>query len=133
MRLVLDTNVLVSALFWKGNERRLLQLCFEGRHRIVTSPLLLAEAERVLVEKFSYPKDDTAAFLGAVARAAEVVTPRTPLAIVREDPADDRVIECAVEGDAELIVTGDRPLLRLGTFRSIRVVRAAEALREGDR
>ena len=52
MRLVLDTNVLVSAAFWKGPEWRLLQACLKGNHQLITSPFILEELRRVLTEKF---------------------------------------------------------------------------------
>lgn len=128
MKLVLDTNVLVSALFWDGNERRLLMQCLEGRHRIVTSPALLAEVERVLTGKFGMPKADVRIYLETALSTAEVVTPKQPLQVVAADPADDRVLECAVEGAADLIVTGDRHLLDLRRYDSIRIVRASVAL-----
>lgn len=86
MRIVLDTNILVSALFWSGNERKVFRACVEGTHQSVTSPILLAEAERVLIEKFDYPKTDTAAFLGLVERASIVVTPDIRLDVVTDDP-----------------------------------------------
>lgn len=128
--IVLDTNVLVSALFWNGNERKLLLACLEGEHALVTSPPLLTEAARVLAGKFSYPEADTESFVGMVSRNADVVVPRKPLVVIAADPSDDRVLECAVEGRADIIATGDRHLLALGTFRSIPIYRPAEALRK---
>lgn len=58
-----------------------------------------------------------------------MVEPRLALTVVAADPDDDRVLECAIEGEADLLVTGDRHLLHLGTFRSIPIVRPAEAVR----
>jgi uncharacterized protein len=128
MRLVLDTNVVVSALFWNGNERRVLEACVEGSHAMVSA--LLAEAERILLQKFSYPKPDTAAFLRMVVRAADLVAPGESLRVVSADPDDDRVLECAIAGRADRIVTGDKHLLALRAFRGIGIVRPADALRE---
>lgn len=129
MRIVLDTNILVSALFWDGNERRLLVAYLEGDHTLVTSPVLLDETKRVLADKFRFPADHTAAFLALLRRHAVVVHPQETLAVVTADPSDDRVLECAAEGRVELIVTGDRHLLALDAFRGIPIVNTAAALR----
>lgn len=128
MRL-LDTNVLVSAFFWNGNERRVLLACLEGRHRLVTSPALLAEAERVLGEKFDLPKPEVAAYLGSLTLAADVVSPTVRIQVVAADPADDRVLECAVAGRADGIVTGDRHLLGLRDYAGTAILRASDVLR----
>lgn len=61
-----------------------------------------------------------------IMRAGEVVQPSTRLHVIAEDPEDDRVLECAVEGRADAIVTGDRHLLKLGTFRRISILRAKD-------
>jgi putative PIN family toxin of toxin-antitoxin system len=78
--------------------------------------------------KFEASPEDAATVLDRVAGIAEVVHPAETLHVIREDPDDDRVLECAVSGKADYIVTGDRHLLRLAEYRGIRIVRVREFL-----
>lgn len=131
MRLVLDTNVLISAFLWDGNEARLLLECARGRHRAVLSSAILQEVAKVLESKFDCSRAEVASYVAFLERMSDVVDTRTRLEVVRADPTDDRILECAVEGHADAVVTGDRHLLDLGEFRGIRIVRSKEVLREG--
>lgn len=128
MRVVLDTNVLISALFWKGNERRLLEAVLDGDHTLVLCPCILDELERVLRLKFGYPAEGTRAYVGTLYLAAQIATPSSRLTVIAADPSDDRVLECALEGEADTIATGDRHLLTLGSFRKVRIERPAQVL-----
>jgi len=126
-----DTNVLVSAFGWDGPERRLYRLARDGPLRAATSPELLAELKRVL----SYPKFGlTAAEIDAIMREVEstssVVAPARTIEAVPEDPADDRVLECAVAAEAQWIVSGDQHLLTLGSFEGISIVGTATVLEQ---
>lgn len=126
---VLDTNILVSALGWEGPERKVYELCRTGELRQVTSPLLLEELRRVL----QYPKlgihsDEARAFVADVAACATIVRPKATVRVVQEDPPDNRVLECALEGGADQIVSGDSHLLNLASFRGIDVVNAVQLL-----
>lgn len=129
MRLVLDTNVLVSAFFWDGNERRVLRGCTRGPDQLVTSPYILAELEDVLMGKFDVPKERTHDFTRRLIERGLVVVPEHELSVIEEDPTDDRVLECAVEGRADAILTGDRHLLDLGTYGGIEILNAARLLK----
>jgi putative PIN family toxin of toxin-antitoxin system len=119
VRVVLDTNVLISAFFWEGNERALLDRCRSGEVRSVTSPEIIDEAERVLIRKFGAPGKKVKVFLWEVIGLSEIVFPRGDLRVVEEDPADDIVIETAILGRADVIATGDRHLLRIGKHRGV--------------
>jgi predicted nucleic acid-binding protein len=67
--------------------------------------------------------------LKAIAKVGEIVTPRFTLDVIREDPADNRILECAVAGKADLIVSGDRHLLKLKSYEGISIVRPIDFLR----
>jgi putative PIN family toxin of toxin-antitoxin system len=133
MRWVLDTNILVSALIWRGMPRRLLEEGFAAGVRFHGSLALLAELREVLW----YPKLleierqrglDPAALFDA-ARAILRVSESPPLpAPVCRDPDDDAVLACALAAKAGLIVSGDKDLLALGHFQRIPIVTAAQAL-----
>lgn len=127
---VLDTNVLVSAVGWRGPELRLLTRCESRDLQLAISPALLEEVARVL----RYPKlrlapETIAAFERTLLAHAVLVHPSERLRIIHEDPDDDRILECAVAAEASWIVSGDRHLLQLGSYRGIPITNAGDALR----
>ena len=123
MRVVLDTNVLISAfLFPGGAPEEVYRLALEGRIELVTPRPLLAEFGRVLTAKFGWEDRMAEEAVAQVARMAIVVEPTQTVSVVQADPADDRVLEAAAEGKAQVVVSGDRHLLRLGSWRDIRVL-----------
>jgi len=127
--IVADTNVIVSALFWEGNESKIIGLVEEGKAKLLTSIALLDELKKVLMyERLGLDEktvDDNATYILTISK---IVSPKRKLRVVREDPADDRVLECALAGKAGYIVSGDRHLLQIKKFRGIRIVRAKEFL-----
>lgn len=121
-RVVLDSNVIVSGLGWSGPPARIVDAALEGRFALLTSEPLLAELRRVL----AYPKlakviDDAERLVDLVAESGEVVQTSSVLAVV-DDESDNRVLEAAVDGDADYIVSGDDDLLGLGSFQGIPIV-----------
>lgn len=124
MRVLLDTNVLISAVLFGGRPRALLVAAIEGRFDLVTSPVLLEKLERLLTSKLGFSAAASAAVRSELEGVAAVVEPRRVPRVAR-DRDDDRVLAAAVEGGAELIVTGDTDLLVLGQHRGIRIERPA--------
>ena len=131
MRVVVDTNVLVSsALVPGGPPARLVLAWIEDRFQLITSPELLAELQRVLTRPRVVRRiltSDGSILLEQLDDRAEVVHPSVRLEVVR-DPDDDRVLEAAVAGMADVIVSGDRDLLDLGEYEGISIVTAAQFL-----
>jgi putative PIN family toxin of toxin-antitoxin system len=133
VRAVLDTNILISAFVFPGGApEAVYRAALEGRLDLVTSPPLLAELGRVLADKFGWEGPMAEAAVAQVARIGTVVRPRRAISVIEEDPSDDRVLEAAAEGEANMIVSGDRHLLQLRQWHGIRVVRAAALLDEID-
>ncbi len=129
MRLVLDTNTLVSGIGWDGPPRQILVALREARHSLMISTALLAELTRVL----RYPKLRSIAahpllpvVLAWLYQPEHLVVSEERITIVRRDPADNLVLEAAVAGNADAIVSGDSDLLRLRVFRGIQILRARE-------
>lgn len=122
LRVVLDTNVVVSGLLFGGPPRRLLQLALEGAVEAVTSPALEEELRRVLELKFPRHRQAIQETLAAFQEITTHVVPHRTLSEVPEDPSDNRVLECAVAARADAIVSGDRHLLVRGKFREIPIV-----------
>jgi uncharacterized protein len=135
MRVVADTNIVVSGLMWRGNPRRMLDAARAGDIELFTTAVLLAELEDVLSrEKFAgrlasagvAPRELVLGY----AALASVIEPAEIGPVILTDPDDDAVLACAVAADSEVIVSGDSDLLDLKQYRGIRIVTAAEICAE---
>ena len=130
---VLDTNVLISALGWNAKPEACLELVLEGRLEGAISPAILEERDRVMAyPRFAFTEDEKHAFVEIVVAAFHVVEPTVDLAVVDDDPDDDAVLACAVAADADYVVSGDAHLQDLGSFRGIDVVEPATLLARVD-
>jgi putative PIN family toxin of toxin-antitoxin system len=122
VRIVVDTNVLVSALIFPGGPpEAVYRLALERRIVLVTSRPLLAELGRVLTTKFGWDADRSEEAVRQLVRVAEIADPQQAVGEIVADPADNRVLEAAAEGGVEAIVSGDRHLLALSSWRGIRI------------
>ncbi|MBI4523828.1 MAG: putative toxin-antitoxin system toxin component, PIN family [Deltaproteobacteria bacterium] len=124
MRIVLDTNVFVSGVFFSGPPHRILQAWRGGKVQLVVSQAVLEEYERVgrrLSHRF--PRIDLDPFLKLLALHAEIVTPAPLPKQVCSDPDDDKFLSCALAGRCPVIVTGDRALLTVSGYRRLRIVK----------
>lgn len=129
MRVVLDTNVLVSALIFPGGSPEFVyRLVLEERIELITSRTLLAELGSVLEAKFGWEPTRVEESVGQLTRMATLVEATVAIAEITADPADDRVLEAAAAGEAAAIVSGDRHLLSLGTWREIPIQTPADFL-----
>ena len=129
LRVVFDTNVLISAWFWEGNESRLIECVEEGTINGYSSTLLFEELRRTLrYPRFSVSEEDVESVCDYYLLLLKMVRPRQTINVMLEDPEDNRVLECAVEAEADYIVSGDHHLLNLSLFRGKKIVGAAELL-----
>ena len=129
LRVVLDTNVLVSAIISDGKPRELLRKGISKEFCMVTSDLLLRELGNVLRRpKFRTDEDEIHRIIFALMQATEVVEVVSKLKLVEEDPKDDMVVETAYDGKADFIVSGDSHLLALKSFREIKIVTVSQML-----
>lgn len=134
MIIVLDTNVIISALLSpSGPPAEIITHWEADQLEVVTSPPLLSELERVLqyqrVKKYlKRSPDEVAAFIKRLRRVATVVEPQLTLEVIEEDPADNRVLECAVAGGASYIVSGNDHLLKIKKYKEIVILKPAEFL-----
>ena len=128
MRVVLDTNILVSRfLVPSGNPARIMGHWEAGAFELLVSEAIVAECRRVLgypriQKKYKYSDDEADKYIAGLGRLATVVIPSEELDAVAADRDDNRIIECAVEGDADYIVSGDSHLKDLRDYRGIRIL-----------
>lgn len=128
MRVVFDTNIYISAFITPGGRGEAAYLrAVNGQVELVTSVPILTELARKLKEKFYWDYDRIKAAIRHVAAAAVVAKPTERLAVLVDEP-DNRILECAREAGAELIVTGDRHLLELGAWEGVAIVTLAAFL-----
>ena len=128
MNVVFDTNVLISALFWNGASRRAIDLAVHQHVRSATSIGILQELQSVLSEDFQVPPDKLKDILRDILSYSHPVKVK-PLRAKIRDLDDLKVIACAVAAKADYLVTGDKDLLVLHQFGSIRIVTPAEFLK----
>jgi len=129
MRVVFDTNVFISAFVIPASQgERACLLAQQRRFELCTSVAILTETAGRLRVKFAQDGDDVKQAVRTISRAAIIVKPSRTVTAVK-DTADNRILECAVEAQADLIVTGDRHLLRLRRFEGIPIIRRADLLR----
>ncbi|MBX3717806.1 MAG: putative toxin-antitoxin system toxin component, PIN family [Burkholderiales bacterium] len=128
MRVVFDTNVLVAALVFPGGQGdAALRRVVEGRDQLVLSRAILGELLEVLGRKFARDAEELAHVAVFVSDLATVVAPKRRLRVVKDDP-DNRILECALAGKAQAIVTGDKGLLALESFEGIPLMTLASYL-----
>jgi uncharacterized protein len=131
VKAVLDTNVLISAFVFPGGAPEdVYRRGLDGRITLITSPPLLSELGRVLTEKFAWDAGFVEEVLAQLVRIAIVVDPTEHVADITDDPPDNRVLEAAAEGQATVIISGDRHLLTLGTWRGIRILTPGAVMQE---
>lgn len=129
MRAVLDTNVFVSGVYWRGAPHDVLIAWEVGRFDVVASREILDEYSRVLEEVERAP-EDRARWEAVLGDRVYMVEPTEEIDAVPADPDDNKFLAAAVEAVAEFVVSGDKHLLALGSFRGIRILTPAAFLRE---
>ena len=126
-RVVFDTNIFLSAFTFGGNPEIVFEMVRTGRIQLIVSTSILAELAWILKCKFAWHDGDIREALMVVGRHAELVKPGMRLRVL-EDDADNRVLECAVEGGTDWIISGDRHLLNRREFKGIPIIRVSDFL-----
>lgn len=123
MKIVLDTNVYIAAALRSGFSAEVFELIVTNYgFTAITSEEILAEIQEKLKNKFDWLQEDIDRFLVKVRKASEVVAIIEKVSIITRDPKDNKILECAVAGNADLIVTLDQDLIRLKSFRGIGII-----------
>jgi uncharacterized protein len=128
IRVVADTNIFISALMFGGLPGAFLDFAFLPAFTLVTSPVLLDELDEKLRLKFGLSSTDADLVRSKLEANADLISTVETLTIVKDDPDDDRVLECAVTGGADYIVSGDRHLLKLVSYEGIPILTVRQFL-----
>jgi uncharacterized protein len=135
MRLVIDTNIVISGLLWNGPPRRLIEMAIAERIALYSSPTLIDELAHTLsyrkfAKRLALFEVSIATWVARYQALVTVVTPLQVPAVIANDPDDDHVLACAVTARAHLIASGDGDLHELGSqYQGIRIVTPAQAVR----
>jgi putative PIN family toxin of toxin-antitoxin system len=130
VRVVLDTNVLISALLFDGIPERIFLAGLRGEIQLLTSVSLLEELGRVLKGKFKIDANSVAHTIELVKSVAEVVKVESRIRVILHPDADNRVLECADDGKTDVVVTGDtKHILPLSKYKGAKILSPAEFVR----
>jgi uncharacterized protein len=129
LRITIDTNIIISALNFSGNPARILDMAEAGDIRLAISDDILSEVERVLLRpKFGWSQERIDTAILDLSGFTEHVRPTQRIDVVKEDPTDNRIVECAAAAGSEYLVSGDKHLLKVGQYRGIKIVTPADFL-----
>lgn len=128
-RVVLDTKTVISAFVFGGNPEEVYLSGVRGEITLITSPAVMQEIGDVLQRKMGWDDIHTEQALKQIARVSEIVRPKKSLAIVDDEP-DNRILEAAIAGKAQFIISGDRHLLDLKDFKGIRIMNSSRFIRD---
>jgi len=126
MRLVLDTNVIISALLFDGLPETLLLSTMGGLHELVLSSYIIAETTRILEDKFKVQPTNVK-LLQQLLNGGEIVYFQPFLNIVADEP-DNRILETSAKGNADYLVTGDKILLKLKEYKGIKIISVRDSI-----
>lgn len=123
MRIVLDTNILIAAALKGGFSEEILELALKGDLiELICSEAILGELQNKLTSKFKWREIAARSFANQISQTCEIVEIKEKLNIITRDPDDNKILECAVAGKVDLIVSADQDLIKLKKFRGIGII-----------
>jgi len=129
MKIVFDTNVLISATLWDNSvAQKFLFKCIKENVQIFSSQEIIEEYKEILARDFDYKEQEIGEILKRIFQFLTLVTPNKKIDIVKEDIDDNKIIECAIESKSEYVISYDNHLLKLKEYQGIKIARPEEAL-----
>ena len=123
IKVVLDTNVIISAIIFGGKPRIVLEGAIKGKFRLCISGEIINELNRVLKRpRFGFPLEIIQSIVNELLLISDLIIPSEEITIIEADPADNIILECAKEANADYIVIDDTHLLKLGSFKNIKII-----------
>ena len=130
-KVVLDTNVLISGILFGGNPRQIFELVIQGKIDAYISPAIFSEFREVLIRpKFSLTHEKCFLIAKEIEYLFGFVFPQITVDLIKDDPDDNIILECALAADVEYIITGDTHLLTLKSFEKIKIISPAMFIAE---
>jgi putative PIN family toxin of toxin-antitoxin system len=129
IRAVVDTNIIISSIFWKGKPYEVVRKGVMGDYQLVTSLEILDEVVDKLRNKFQFPEENIEDLINILLTYSHIVETTSKFNAVR-DKKDNKIVECAFDGKANYIITGDPDLLIIKEFMGIKIVKAGKFLEE---
>jgi putative PIN family toxin of toxin-antitoxin system len=128
-RVVIDTNVFVSGLNFAGRPGEILELFIKGNIEVFISPFILSEIERILRERFEWSEGKIRSVLNQIKRQSILVHPRIKVTVIKWKDDDNCILECAIEGKVQCLISGDRKhLLPLKEYQGTKILSPSEFL-----
>ncbi len=130
LKITADTNTLISATIAKGNEFELLKLVRDGKIKLILSPYILQEFKEVISRpKFGFSREQITNAFKELVSICNIVMPTLKIDVIKDDPKDNIVLECAEAGEVDYIISGDEHLLNLKKHGNIRIIKTSDILR----
>jgi len=131
VKVVLDTNIYISAILFGGKPEKIRKLSKEGKIELLVSEAIIAEVAEILRKKFDWESWQISQIINEIRETATLVIPHQTIFVIKKDEDDNRILECAVEGKAHHIISGDkRHLLPLKEYQGIKILSPVEFLRK---
>ncbi|MCG2691218.1 putative toxin-antitoxin system toxin component, PIN family [Microgenomates group bacterium] len=127
-RVVLDTNVYLSGIIFGGNCRHILDLMIKKEIKVVISPAILLEISQKLKQKFKWSQNQIFTVIKTLIKSTKAVQPKIKIRVVKMDKSDDKIIEAAVTGRVNYIISGDKHLLKIKKYQGVKIVTPADFL-----
>ena len=135
MKVVLDTNVLLSTIFWQGEANKVIENCKRKNIQIIVTDKILSEIIDVLNKEAKFQRfisnrnECVGGLIRAILSIAVLKKSKTKLEIIKEDPKDNIILESALDGKVNYIVSYDKHLLNMLEFRKIKILKPGEFLK----
>lgn len=127
-KIVVDTNIYISAIFWGGKPRQVIDLGRSEKVLIYSSYSIVAEIAGKLKSKFNLTEEETSQIIFDFSTFTTLIETQNSIKVIDDDPDDDKFIECAVSSVSDFIVSGDKHLLNLKEYNGIKILKAADFL-----
>ncbi|MCK5283311.1 MAG: putative toxin-antitoxin system toxin component, PIN family [Nanoarchaeota archaeon] len=129
LKVVLDTNVFISSIFWQGNPYHIVRKVINKEITVFISDDIITEIKRVLSRDFELAKQEISDIIDSIAMFTYFIAPKEKIDVIKDDPTDNTILGCAIASDSKVIVSQDKHLLKLKKFRDVVILNPDEFLR----